>query len=102
MSRDSLKQVNHNVAVELNKRFGQSRSAVRMAIAFLSDIPEGLLGNGSAAARGAITDLLDKADDYYVSAEKSILERYGKVEDERGEITAEVGELGEGGRQHPN
>jgi hypothetical protein len=89
MSRNDLMQINQGVAVELNKRFKQSRSALRMAVSFLKDIPEGLLANGSNAARTQIIHLLDRADDHYVSAEKSILERHGKVEDEWRKITQE-------------
>jgi hypothetical protein len=104
MSLDKLSRLNNEVALSVYKRVNQSRRAILMAERFLEDIPGAFVDNGAVMAIRSITDLLDRTEDHYIAAMKSVLEKYGieEVEGvyERSEITQEGGNVGEGSSEH--
>jgi hypothetical protein len=98
-----LSQLNNEVALSVYKRVNQSRRAILMAERFLEDIPGAFVDNGAVMAIRSITDLLDRTEDHYIAAMKSVLEKYSiEVEGvyERSEITQEGGNVGEGSSEH--
>lgn len=103
MSLGKLNRLNNEVALSVYKRVNQSRRAILMAERFLEDIPGAFVDNGAVMAIRSITDLLDRTEDHYIAAMKSVLEKYGiEVEGvyERSEITQEGGNVGEGSSEH--
>ena len=98
-----LNQLNNEVALAVYKRVNQSRRAILMAERFLGDIPNAFLDNGAEMAINGITDLLDRTEDHYIAAMRSVLEKFGiEVEGvyERSEITQERSYVGEGSSEH--
>ena len=80
MASNSLTDTSLSVSRQLRQRFLESKTSLQEAEAALKDIPRGMLGNGAAGAQGAILELLDRAGNHYIAAEKSIIEKYGDHE----------------------